>query len=126
MAHLSAGKTKAKSELFPYLVAPSHKLSSPTLKTLILKFQFLTHYGGGDVLFTEEESLSLLMAGRPHFWSGQTPVPKSMRCDSKCLIKILHICKRSAGLLSGEEVRAEPHRTVLTPLCDGAQPTPGG
>lgn len=53
MAHLSAGKTKARSELFPYLVAPSHKLSSPTLKTLILKFQFLTHYGGGDVLFTE-------------------------------------------------------------------------
>lgn len=65
------------------------------------------------------------MAGHPHFRRGQTPVLKSMYSDSKRLCKILHICKRSTVLLSGEEVKAELHHTGFTCVCHGAQPTPG-
>lgn len=65
------------------------------------------------------------MAGHPHFWRGQPPMLKSRHFDSKCLIKILHICTRSTVLLSGEEVWADPHCVVFPCGCDGAQPTPG-
>lgn len=117
-------QNQSRSEWFRYCVVPAHKLSSPTLIPECeipgpnsLQWWFCAAHWG--------EWLFFLMAGHPHFWRGQTPVLKSTHFDSKRLIKILLLCKRLAVLLSGEKLRAEPHCTAFTSVCDGAPPSPG-
>lgn len=62
------------------------------------------------MLLTEASSFLSSWQDTPTFGEVQH---LSMNFDSQCLIKILHFCRGSTVLLSGEEVRAEPHCASL-------------